>query len=187
MAYRVTLIPGDGTGPELAAALETVIAASGVAIDWERHDAGAAVLERRGTPLPDEVVASVRDTGVAIKGPITTPVGSGFRSVNVALRKELDLYAAVRPARSLPGVPSRFAGVDLVVVRENTEDLYAGVEREVTPGVAESIKIITRRRDRARRALRLRLGARPRPSPGHGRPQGQHHEAHRRAVPAHGA
>ena len=95
MAYRVTLIPGDGTGPELAAALETVIAASGVAIAWESHDAGAAVLARRGTPLPDEVIASVRDTKVAIKGPITTPVGSGFRSVNVALRKELDLYAGI--------------------------------------------------------------------------------------------
>ena len=144
MAHRVTLIPGDGTGPELAAALETVIAASGVAIVWERHDAGAAVLERRGTPLPDEVIASVRDTKVAIKGPITTPVGSGFRSVNVALRKELDLYAAVRPARSLPGVVTRFAGVDLVVVRENTEDLYAGIEREVADGVAEGIKLITR-------------------------------------------
>jgi isocitrate dehydrogenase (NAD+) len=144
VAYRVTLIPGDGTGPELAAALETVIAASGVAIAWERHDAGAAVLARRGTPLPDEVIASVRDTKVAIKGPITTPVGSGFRSVNVALRKELDLYAAVRPARSLPGVPSRFSGVDIVVVRENTEDLYAGIEREVSDGVAEGIKLITR-------------------------------------------
>ncbi|MGZ4200154.1 MAG: isocitrate/isopropylmalate dehydrogenase family protein [Thermoleophilia bacterium] len=144
MAYRVTLIPGDGTGPELAAALETVIAASGVAIAWERHDAGAAVLARTGTPLPDEVIASVRDTKVAIKGPITTPVGSGFRSVNVALRKELDLYAAVRPARSLPGVSSRFTGVDIVVVRENTEDLYAGIEREVADGVAEGIKLITR-------------------------------------------
>ena len=144
MAYRVTLIPGDGTGPELAAALETVIAASGVAIVWERHDAGAAVLARSGTPLPDEVVASVRHTKVAIKGPITTPVGSGFRSVNVALRKELDLYAAVRPARSLPGVASRFTGVDIVVVRENTEDLYAGIEREVADGVAEGIKLITR-------------------------------------------
>jgi len=144
VAYRVTLIPGDGTGPELAAALETVIAASGVAIVWERHDAGAAVLARSGTPLPDEVVASVRHTKVAIKGPITTPVGSGFRSVNVALRKELDLYAAVRPARSLPGVASRFTGVDIVVVRENTEDLYAGIEREVADGVAEGIKLITR-------------------------------------------
>jgi isocitrate dehydrogenase (NAD+) len=145
MTYPVTLIPGDGTGPELAAALETVIAASGVAVEWERHDAGAAVLERRGTPLPDEVVESVRATRVAIKGPITTPVGSGFRSVNVALRVALDLYACLRPARSLVGVPSRFAGIDLVVVRENTEDLYAGVEHQVTPDAAESIKIITRR------------------------------------------
>ncbi len=145
MTYRVTLIPGDGTGPELAAALETVIAASGVPIDWERHDAGAAVLQSRGTPLPDEVIASVRATKVAIKGPITTPVGSGFRSVNVALRKALDLYACLRPAKSLAGVPSRFSDVDLVVVRENTEDLYAGIEHQLTPDVAESIKVITRR------------------------------------------
>lgn len=144
MTYRVTLIPGDGTGPELTAALETVIAASGVPIAWQRHDAGAAVLERCGTALPDEVIASVRATKVAIKGPVTTPVGAGFRSVNVALRQALDLYACLRPARSLPGVPSRFSGIDLVVVRENTEDLYAGIEHQVTPEAAESIKIITR-------------------------------------------
>jgi isocitrate dehydrogenase (NAD+) len=145
VTYRVTLIPGDGTGPELAAALETVIAASGVPIEWERHDAGAAVMQSRGTPLPDEVIASVRATKVAIKGPITTPVGSGFRSVNVALRVALDLYACLRPAKSLPGVPSRFSDVDLVVVRENTEDLYAGIEHQLTPDVAEAIKVITRR------------------------------------------
>ena len=145
MTYRVTLIPGDGTGPELATALETVIAASGVPIVWERHDAGAVAMERGGMPLPDEVVESVRSTKVAIKGPITTPVGSGFRSVNVALRVALDLYACLRPAKSLPGVPSRFTGIDLVVVRENTEDLYAGIEHQLTPDVAESIKVITRR------------------------------------------
>jgi isocitrate dehydrogenase (NAD+) len=144
VTYRVTLIPGDGTGPELTAALDTVIAASGVPIAWQRHDAGAAVLERCGTALPDEVIASVRATKVAIKGPVTTPVGAGFRSVNVALRQALDLYACLRPARSLPGVPSRFSGIDLVVVRENTEDLYAGIEHQVTPEAAESIKIITR-------------------------------------------
>ena len=144
VTHRVTLIPGDGTGPELAEALETVLAASGVEIAWERHEAGLAVLERCGTPLPDEVIASIRDTKVAIKGPITTPVGSGFRSVNVALRKALDLYACLRPAKSLAGVPSRYAGIDLVVVRENTEDLYAGIEHQVTPDAAESIKIITR-------------------------------------------
>jgi isocitrate dehydrogenase (NAD+) len=144
VTYRVTLIPGDGTGPELTAALDTVIAASGVPIAWQRHDAGAAVLERCGTALPDEVIASVRATKVAIKGPVTTPVGAGFRSVNVALRQALDLYACLRPARSLPGVPSRFSGIDLVVVRVNTEDLYAGIEHQVTPEAAESIKIITR-------------------------------------------
>jgi len=144
MSHRVTLIPGDGTGPELAASLESVVAASGVAIAWERHEAGAAVIERAGTPLPDDVLASVRDTKVAIKGPVTTPVGAGFRSVNVALRKELDLYACLRPVRSLPGVASRFSDVDIVVVRENTEDLYAGIERQVSPDEAESIKVITR-------------------------------------------
>ncbi len=144
MPHTVTLIPGDGTGPELAAALETVVAASGVEIAWERRDAGAAVIERAGTPLPDDVLDSVRDTKVAIKGPVTTPVGGGFRSVNVALRKELDLYACLRPVRSLPGVPSRFSDVDIVVVRENTEDLYAGIERQVGPDEAESIKVITR-------------------------------------------
>jgi isocitrate dehydrogenase (NAD+) len=141
----VTLIPGDGTGPELAAALETVIAASGVHIEWERQDAGLDVMEEHGTPLPDGVVESVRRNKVAIKGPITTPVGSGFRSVNVALRKALDLYACLRPARSIVGVRSRFHDIDLVVVRENTEDLYAGIEHMVGDDAAESIKIITRR------------------------------------------
>jgi len=145
MSHRVTLIPGDGTGPELAAALETVIAATGVDIEWERQDAGLDVMEAYGTPLPDHVVESVRRNRVAIKGPITTPVGSGFRSVNVALRKALDLYACLRPARSIAGVRSRFQDIDLVVVRENTEDLYAGVEHMVGDDAAESIKIITRR------------------------------------------
>ena len=144
MTYRVTLIPGDGTGPELTEALETVIAATGVPIEWERRDAGVDVMEQYGTPLPDEVVESVRRNRVAIKGPITTPVGSGFRSVNVALRKTLDLYACLRPARSIKGVRSRFDDIDLVIVRENTEDLYAGIEHMVGADAAESIKIITR-------------------------------------------
>jgi len=141
----VTLIPGDGTGPELAAALETVIAATGVDIEWERQDAGLDVMDEHGTPLPDSVVESVRRNKVAIKGPITTPVGSGFRSVNVALRKALDLYACLRPARSITGVRSRFHDIDLVIVRENTEDLYAGIEHMVGDDAAESIKIITRK------------------------------------------
>ena len=145
MTHTVTLIPGDGTGPELAAALETVIAATGVPIAWERRDAGVDVMGEYGTPLPEHVLESIRRTRVAIKGPITTPVGGGFRSVNVALRKELDLYACLRPSKTMKGVRSRFDDIDLVVVRENTEDLYAGIEHMVGEDAAESIKIITRR------------------------------------------
>ena len=144
MTHRVTLIPGDGTGPELADALVTVIEATGVPIEWERRQAGLDVMEEYGTPLPEPVLESVRRNKVAIKGPITTPVGAGFRSVNVALRKELDLYACLRPARSITGVRSRYEDIDLVVVRENTEDLYAGIEHMVGADAAESIKIITR-------------------------------------------
>ncbi len=144
MTYTVTLIPGDGTGPELAAALETVVAATGVPIEWERRDAGVDVMEQYGTPLPEHVLESVRRTGVAIKGPITTPVGHGFRSVNVALRKELDLYACLRPSKTMKGVRTRYEDIDIVVVRENTEDLYAGIEHMVGTDAAESIKIITR-------------------------------------------
>jgi isocitrate dehydrogenase (NAD+) len=143
--YRVTCIPGDGIGPEIMAAAKVAIAATGVRILWIDMEAGADVMGKYGTPLPQAVIDSVRDTKVAIKGPITTPVGSGFRSVNVGLRKELDLYANLRPAVSIPGVRSRYEDVDLVIVRENTEDLYAGVEHMVGPDAAESIKIITRR------------------------------------------
>lgn len=145
MSYRVTSIPGDGTGPELMAAAKTVLAATGVDIEWTDVEAGADVVEKYGTPLPQHVLDSVRDTKVALKGPVTTPVGSGFRSVNVALRKKLNLYANLRPALSIPGVRSRFEGIDLVVVRENTEDLYSGVEHMVGDDAAESIKIITRK------------------------------------------
>ena len=130
MAHRITLIPGDGIGPEVAEAARRVVEATGVEIDWDTQDAGAAVMEREGSPLPDRVLASIRHSRTALKGPITTPVGSGFRSVNVALRQELDLFAAVRPALSLPGVATRYEGVDVVVIRENTEDLYAGIEFE---------------------------------------------------------
>ncbi|MDQ3994944.1 MAG: isocitrate/isopropylmalate dehydrogenase family protein [Actinomycetota bacterium] len=131
MPRRVTLIPGDGTGPEIAEATRRVIEASGVAIAWDVQDAGADVMDEfGGNPLPDHVLDSIKRNGVALKGPITTPVGTGFRSVNVALRKTLDLYGQVRPCRTYPGVRSRYEGVDLVVVRENTEDLYAGIEFE---------------------------------------------------------
>ncbi|MFL5796726.1 MAG: isocitrate/isopropylmalate dehydrogenase family protein [Actinomycetota bacterium] len=130
MAHAITLIPGDGIGPEVSDAVRMVLDATGVDIDWDVQEAGSAVLEREGTPLPDRVLESIRRTRTALKGPIATPVGTGFRSVNVALRQELDLFAAVRPSRSLPGVRSRWDGLDLVVVRENTEDLYAGIEFE---------------------------------------------------------
>ncbi|MDI7276875.1 MAG: isocitrate/isopropylmalate dehydrogenase family protein [Anaerolineae bacterium] len=145
MPYRVTLIPGDGTGPELVSAARRVLEATGVPLEWEVQEAGEAVLAREGTPLPERVLDSIRRNGVALKGPITTPVGSGFRSVNVALRQSLGLYANLRPARTIPGVRTRYEGVDLVIVRENMEDLYAGIEHEVIPDVAcESIKVITR-------------------------------------------
>ncbi len=144
MTYTVTLIPGDGIGPELAEATTGVLEATGIGFEWDRQEAGEATIASEGTPLPDRVIASIRANGVGLKGPITTPVGAGFRSVNVALRKELELYANVRPARTMVGVESRYENVDLIIVRENTEDLYAGVEHMVGLDAAESIKIITR-------------------------------------------
>jgi isocitrate dehydrogenase (NAD+) len=144
MAHRVTLIPGDGIGPELAEATRRVLDATGIDFEWETVDAGEAVIAEYGTPLPDHVLDSIRRNKVALKGPITTPVGEGFRSVNVTLRQALGLYANLRPARSIKGLETRYEDVDLVIVRENTEDLYAGIEHMVTPDAAESIKIITR-------------------------------------------
>src|SRR3954462_4653557 len=144
VAHRVVLIPGDGTGPELTEATRRVLEATGVELEWDVREAGADVMEKHGgNPLPTDVLDAIRETGVALKGPITTPVGGGFRSVNVALRKELDMYAQVRPCKSYPGVRSRFADVDLIIVRENTEDLYAGIEYEQgTPEAAELIEWI---------------------------------------------
>ncbi|TME83528.1 MAG: isocitrate/isopropylmalate dehydrogenase family protein [Chloroflexi bacterium] len=144
MAHRVTLIPGDGIGPELAEATRRVLDASGVGFEWDVVEAGEAVIERHGTPLPEYVLESIRRNRVALKGPITTPIGTGFRSVNVTLRQALGLYANLRPARSMKGLETRYENVDLVIVRENTEDLYAGIEHMVGPDAAESIKIITR-------------------------------------------
>lgn len=144
MAHRVTLIPGDGIGPELAEASRRVLDASGIDFEWDVVDAGEAVMVEYGTPLPDHVLESIRRNRVALKGPITTPVGEGFRSVNVTLRQVLGLYANLRPARSIPGLETRYDDVDLVIVRENTEDLYAGIEHMVGRDAAESIKIITR-------------------------------------------
>jgi isocitrate dehydrogenase (NAD+) len=139
MPHRVTLIPGDGTGPELTEATRRVLEATGVEFDWDIRQAGVDVMESAGTPLPEETLASIVENRVALKGPITTPIGTGFRSVNVALRHELELYACVRPCKSYPGVRSRYDGVDIVVVRENTEDLYAGIEYEAGSDTAESV------------------------------------------------
>ncbi|TAH38549.1 MAG: isocitrate/isopropylmalate dehydrogenase family protein [Planctomycetota bacterium] len=145
MAYNVTLIRGDGTGPELAEATRRVLDATGVRIHWDLQDAGIEVFEREGTPLPDRVLESIRRNGIALKAPITTPVGTGFRSVNVALRRAFELYACVRPCKSYEGVRSRYRGIDLVIIRENTEDLYAGCEfQQGKPETAELIATIER-------------------------------------------
>jgi isocitrate dehydrogenase (NAD+) len=143
MSHTITLIPGDGIGPEVAAAVVRVLAAAAVAIEWDRHDAGVVAFKRVGQALPADLLESIRRNKVALKGPVTTPIAEGFTSVNVGLRKALDLYANLRPVRNVDGVESRFKGVNLVVVRENTEDLYSGLEHEVVPGVVESLKIIT--------------------------------------------
>jgi isocitrate dehydrogenase (NAD+) len=150
--YRVTLIPGDGTGPEIADATRRVLEGTGVKFDWDVQYAGESVMEEHGTPLPDHVLESIRNNKVAIKGPITTPVGTGFRSVNVALRKELDLYMCLRPCKYYPGVRSRYQDVDIVVVRENHEDLYAGIEFE--QGSAEARKLIDFLADLGARRIR---------------------------------
>src|SRR5215203_2056366 len=143
MKHIITLIPGDGIGPEIVAATVRILEASGVEIEWETHIIGAQALEKFGTTIPDTTIESIKRNRVALKGPLTTPIGKGFTSVNVGLRKALDLYANVRPVKALPNVPCRYPELDLVVMRENTEDLYAGLEHVVVPGVVESIKIIT--------------------------------------------
>src|ERR1051325_5714055 len=143
MKHRITLIPGDGIGPEIAANVVRVIEASGVDIEWETHYAGAQALEKFGETLPQTLLDSILTNKVALKGPVTTPIGKGFTSVNVGLRKALDLYANLRPIRALPNVPCRYPELNLVIVRENTESLYAGLEHVVIPGVVESLKIIT--------------------------------------------
>ncbi len=145
MAHAVTLIPGDGIGPEVTAATVRILDATGVAFEWRKAEAGAEVIAKYGTALPVATMESILRSGVALKGPTTTPVGTGHSSVNVALRQSLDLFANLRPVKSLPSVKTRYEDVDLVIVRENTEDLYAGLEHMVVPGVVESIKIITER------------------------------------------
>ncbi|AUN02072.1 isocitrate/isopropylmalate dehydrogenase family protein [Clostridium botulinum] len=145
MKYDITLIPGDGIGPEVTEAARKVIDAVGADINWHVVEAGEKVLDQYGTPLPDYVLDSIKETKVALKGPVTTPVGKGFRSVNVTLRKSLNLYANIRPVKSYKGIKSRYENVDLIIVRENTEDLYAGIEHMIGDDIAESIKVITKR------------------------------------------
>src|SRR5262245_61730704 len=145
MPHTITLIPGDGIGPEVTEAVVRIFQAANIDITWERHDAGVLAFKRFNQSLPAELLESIKRNKVALKGPVTTPIAEGITSVNVGLRKALDLYANLRPVRNLPGVASRFTGVDLVIVRENTEDLYSGLEHEVVPGVVESLKIITER------------------------------------------
>lgn len=142
--HNITLINGDGIGPEISQSVMDIIKASGLVINWDIQSAGADVIEKEGSPLPQRVLESIKKNKVALKAPVTTPIGKGFRSVNVQLRKDLGLYANLRPCKNLPGVETRFSGVDLVVVRENTEDLYAGVEEQIDENTAHSIKIITR-------------------------------------------
>ena len=145
MKHVITLIPGDGIGPEVTESVVRIFMVAGLDIEWERHDAGVIAFEKTNETLPAALLDSIKRNKVALKGPVTTPIGQGFTSVNVGLRKALDLYANLRPVRNLPGVQSRYSDVDLVIVRENTEDLYAGLEHEVIPGVVESLKIITER------------------------------------------
>lgn len=143
MVHRVTLIPGDGIGPEITLATTRVIEAAGLEIQFDRHEAGIPAIEKEGVSVPDSLLDSIRENKVALKGPITTPIGKGFKSANVTLRQKLDLYANLRPVVSIGGVPSRYDKVDLVIVRENTEDLYSGIEHIISPGVSQAIKVVT--------------------------------------------
>ena len=143
MKHKITLIPGDGIGPEIAEATIKVIEAAGVEIEWERFEAGAPAVEKYGSPVPDELLDSIRKNRVALKGPTTTAVGTGFRSANVTLRQMLDLYVNLRPVKSIGGVHSRYQKVDLIIVRENTEDLYSGIESMISPGVSQAVKVVT--------------------------------------------
>ena len=184
MSYPVTLIPGDGIGPEVADATRRVVDATGVKINWHRVELTSHIIENSGQVLPDYVVDSLANTRVGLKGPVTTPVASGFPSVNVALRKRMDLYANVRPIRTMPGVKTRYSDVhiDMVIFRENTEDVYSGLEHEIVPDVMQSLKIITRahRSESPSQHFGMPSGT---AAKSHGHSQSQHHEAERRTVP----
>ncbi len=181
----VVMIAGDGIGPEVMAATQKILQAAGAHIDWIEALAGLGAVDQFGEPLPDATLDLIRKYRVALKGPCTTPIGKGFRSINVRLRRELQLYASVRPVKTLPGIDVPYKDVDLIVVRENTEGLYAGLEHFVVPGVVESLRLVTRAGGRADHPLRLRIGPHAGTPPGHGRAQGGRVAALRRHVPGH--
>ena len=183
MTHTITLIAGDGIGPEVTEAVVTILERAGLQVVWEPHAAGVLALEQHGDPLPGDLLDSIRRNKVALKGPVTTPVGGGFTSVNVGLRKALDLFVNLRPVWNIPSVRSRYEGVDLVIVRENTEDLYSGLEHEVVPGVVESLKIITAEASTRIATIRVRLCAQARALTGDRGPQSEHHEDGRWALP----
>ena len=182
MKHKITLIPGDGIGPEVTKPTLKIIKAAGVKVEWETHLAGAEALKKHGTTIPKQLIDSFKKNKIALKGPVTTPVGEGFASVNVELRQTFDLYANLRPIKNLPGVKARYSDVDLIVVRENTEGLYSGIEHEVVPGVMESLKIITEKAS-TRIANLPSTWLSPPPKKNRRDPQSQHHETHRRVVP----
>ena len=186
MAHNVTLIPGDGIGPEVSAAARRAVDATGVKIDWELAELNPEIMLKTGQCLPQHVVDSLERTCIGLKGPVTTPIAGGYTSVNVALRKRLDLYANVRPVRSLPGVVSRFSDtkIDMVIFRENTEDLYSGLEHEVVKDVVTSLKVITRTASIRIAEIAFNFAVGSGPQEGYGNSQSQHHEARRRAVSA---
>ena len=181
--HKVTLIPGDGIGPEVTQAVVRILEATGVKFDWERFTAGAEAFEIFGEYIPTALYESIERNKVALKGPVTTPIGGGFKSINVTLRKKFELFANFRPIKNLPGLATHWPGVDLIIVRENTEGEYVGLEHEVVPGVVEAIKVITEKGSTriAQVRLRVRAQARAQEDPLH--PQGQHHEAVGRPVP----
>ena len=183
MAHKVTLIPGDGIGPEVVNAVVRILEATGVKFEWESFAAGAEAFEKYHEYIPKELTESIERTHVGLKGPVTTPIGGGFSSINVALRRQFELFANFRPIRNLPDVPTRYPGVDLIIVRENTEGLYSGIEHEVVPGVVESLKIITEKASTriARFAFEYARASAAQEDSRH--PQGQHHEAVGRPVP----
>ncbi len=180
--HPIVVIPGDGIGPEVTAAVQRILAAAQAPIEWHTRLAGIAALEAQDEVLPGETIELIRRVGLALKGPCTTPVGEGFTSINVQLRKRLNLYAAVRPVRNLEGVTTRFDGVDLVIIRENTEGLYSGVENHVTDDVVMSMKVATQTACLRIRAVGVSIRHPPAAPQDHGLPQGQHHEADRRPV-----